>query len=51
MHKLFSELDERQRHFLLMLTDFGIAVCSAKLIVHLIILSMFLLPKEVFVKA
>jgi hypothetical protein len=38
MHGVFSEIDESQRCFLLMLTDFGIAVCSAKLIVHLIIL-------------
>lgn len=38
MRRIFSELDERERHFLLMMTDFGIAVCSAKLIVHLIIL-------------
>jgi hypothetical protein len=51
MRKILSELGERQRRFLLMLTDFGIAVCSAKLIVHLIILSTFQLPREVFVKA
>jgi hypothetical protein len=38
MRRIISELDERQRHFLLILTDFGIAVCSAKLIIHLIIL-------------
>jgi hypothetical protein len=51
MHRIFSALDERQRYFLLMLTDFGVAVCSAKLIVHLIILSTFLLPREVSVSA
>jgi hypothetical protein len=38
MRRIFSELDEGDRHFLLTLTDFGIAVCGAKLIVHIILL-------------
>jgi hypothetical protein len=38
VHRIFSDIDERHRYFLLVLTDFAIAVCSAKLIVHLIIL-------------
>ncbi len=36
MRRIFSELDERERQFLLIVTDFGIAVCGAKLIIHLI---------------
>jgi hypothetical protein len=36
MHRILSTLDERQRYLLLITTDFSIAVCSAKLIVHLI---------------
>jgi hypothetical protein len=36
MRRIFSELDEDERQFLLMVTDFGIAVCAAKLMVHLI---------------
>jgi hypothetical protein len=36
VHRIFSDIDERHRYFLLVLTDFGTAVCSAKLIVHLL---------------
>jgi hypothetical protein len=36
MRRIFSELDEQERQFLLMVTDFGIAVCGAKLMIHLI---------------
>ncbi|WP_425908686.1 hypothetical protein [Nitrobacter sp. TKz-YC02] len=36
MRRIFSELDEHERQFLLMVTDFGIAVCGAKLMIHLI---------------
>lgn len=36
MRRIFSDLDERERQLLLIVTDFGIAVCGAKLIIHLI---------------
>lgn len=36
MHRMLSGLDARQRYLLLMLADFGTAVFSAKLIVHVI---------------
>lgn len=36
MRRIFSELDEHERQFLLMVTDFGIAVCVAKLMIHVI---------------
>jgi hypothetical protein len=36
MQRILSELHPRQRYLLLMTTDFGIAVCSAKLIIHII---------------
>jgi hypothetical protein len=36
IRRIFSELDEHERQFLLMVTDFGIAVCGAKLMIHLI---------------
>jgi hypothetical protein len=36
MRRILSELDPLQRHLLLIATDFGIAVCLAKLVVHLL---------------
>ena len=36
--QILSVLDERERYLLLMLADFGTAVFSAKLIVHIIAL-------------
>jgi hypothetical protein len=38
MSRILSVLDERERYLLLMLADFGTAVFSAKLIVHVIAL-------------
>jgi hypothetical protein len=36
MQRIISELPPRHRYLLLILADFGIAVCSAKLIIHVI---------------
>ena len=37
MRRIFSELDEQERQFLLMVTDFGIAVCAAKHLISLFV--------------
>ncbi len=46
MHRILSGLDARQRYLFLLLADFGTAVFSAKLIVHLI--GLFLSAGEAF---